>query len=157
MPADPPLLDHGVNLLGYLPFSEPEPPSQPVPESPAPPERVIVKPEANSRLEALLCQYSQRKAEYEDRKQAFDELKSAITAELESAFPDESRPSKAYELQESMMWPRLSFTYSEGSYFLPSDEIKAQMPAVYDHYKKRKKGFWSLREGQQGKPKGKRG
>lgn len=119
------------------------------PESSAP-ERVIVKPVRNSKLEGLLCEYAQRKAEAAEYEQKFKDLKAAIIAELEAAYPDpETRPTEAYEITASQMYPALTLQYKK-SWYLPVDSIRDNLPQVYAAFKKLKT-YAELRESQKGK------
>lgn len=120
-----------------------------VPESTAP-ERAIVKPAANSRLEGLLCEYEQRKSEAAEAESKFKELKAAIVAELEGLYPDEStRPTVAYEIPSSLMYPALVMQYKV-QWYLPADSVKTHLPEFYEAFKK-EKSYPELRESQKGK------
>jgi len=114
------------------------------------PARAIVQPVRESRLEGLLCLYSQYKSEFAEAKQKFDDLKDAITAELEGLYPDEAtRPTEAYEIPASIMYPGLTWQYKE-SWYLPVDAIRDNLPNVYEAFKK-KKSYKELREAQTGR------
>lgn len=120
--------------------------SSPEPEPEGRPERVVVKPPPNSRLEALLCEYSSRKKAAQEAEAKFKELKAAIGAELENLYPPEQRPSEAYEIPPTMMYPEITFQQKK-SWYLPDGVIREYLPQVYDTFKK-EKAYWELREAQ---------
>lgn len=139
----------GILTSMTTPETTPELCDETAPESTAP-ERAIVKPAANSRLEGLLCEYEQRKSEAAEAESKFKELKAAIVAELEGLYPDEStRPTAAYEIPASLMYPNLIWQYKTSEY-LPAASIKEYLPDVYAAFKK-PKNYWELRESQKGK------
>lgn len=120
------------------------------------PERVIVQPARESRLESLLCLYEQKKTAAQDAERTFKELKSAIAAELETLYSDlDKRPTQAYEIPGTVMYPPLVLQYKE-SWYLPVDSIRDNLPNVYEAFKKRKV-YQELRESQAGKGRRPRG
>jgi hypothetical protein len=110
------------------------------------PERVLVKPDPDSRLAGLLCLYEMRKAAADEAEKAYDELKKSILAELLELYPDEAtRPSKAFDIPGNEQHPPLSYTF-KSQYFLSNPLIREHMPAVYDAFKV-EKTYWELRRG----------
>lgn len=118
------------------------------------PERVMVKPGTDSRLEALHSVYNTLKQEETEAKRKFSELKKAITAELEALYPGESRPSHAYVVPASMYGPELTVYYKTQDY-MPDSLIRENFPEIWETFK-REKQFSEVRESQTGRPRGKR-
>ncbi len=124
------------------------------PEDTKQPERVIARPGQNSRLEALHAEWNTRKAEFEAAQARFNELKRAMTAELEAEYTGSSRPSKSYVIPASIYGPEIAIYYKEQDY-LPSKPIKDNFPEIYNAFKQ-KKTFSEVRESQAGKPRGRK-
>jgi hypothetical protein len=116
--------------------------------APARPERVIVKPPRDSRLEALLCLYESRKAEDARTEREFKELKAAILAELEDIFTGSARPETAYEIAPTVMYPALTVSYKSQEY-LPVSVIREHFPEIFEKFKVRKPTFAEIREARQ--------
>jgi hypothetical protein len=110
------------------------------------PERVLVKPDPDSRLAGLLCLYERKKAAADEAEKAYEELKKSILAELMALFPkEEDRPSKAFDISGNEMYPPVSYTFVS-KYYLSNPLIKEHMPAVYEAFKKQST-HWELRRG----------
>jgi hypothetical protein len=124
----------------------------PVPEA-APestrPERVIVKPPKDSRLEALMCEFAMRQKAAQDAAQKFKELKEGIAAELEALYPEEIRPTEAFEIPGTFMYDAITMNYKSEPY-LPAAAIREHLPQVYDAFKKFKV-YSEIRVSQRGK------
>lgn len=116
------------------------------------PERVVVRPAADSRLEGLHAQYEVLKQAEVDAKQAFSSLKNAIAAELEALYAGDDRPSDAYEVPASIYGPALTIYYKSQVY-LPSDPIKQFFPEIYNQFKQQKV-FTEVRASQAGQSRG---
>lgn len=121
-------------------------------EAPQRPERVIVRPGKESRLEALLALYRPYKDEAAAAKQKFDDLKASISAELEAAFEGDARPSDAYEIPASAMWPQITFQRKSQPY-LPTAKIREFLPDVYKAFAGVKE-YWEMRESTRGQRRG---
>lgn len=102
----------------------------PVPPPASAPERVVVKPPRDSKLEGLLAQYKPFKDAKEQAENRFKELNKAITSELEDMYQGAKRPTEAYEVPASTMWPALTVAYRVKEY-LPAPKIREFLPAVY--------------------------
>jgi hypothetical protein len=118
-------------------------------ETPEPkqrPERVLVKPDPDSRLAGLLCLYETRKSEADAAEAAYDELKASILAELILLHPaEEDQPTRAYDIPGSNMYPPLSYSY-KSQFFLSNPLIRQHMPEVYEAFKVAR-SHWELRRG----------
>jgi hypothetical protein len=108
------------------------------------PERVLVKPDPDSRLASLLCLYETRKAEADAAEKAYDELKKSVLTELEAMTSEDERPSKAYDIVGSPMWPPVSYTYIS-KFYLSNPMIREHLPEVYEAFKK-EQHHWELRK-----------
>jgi hypothetical protein len=113
-----------------------------------------VKPDADSRLEALHSLYNSYKDAAAAAATQFAELKKAIAAELEAQYPGKSRPSHAYVVPASMYGPELTIYY-KSQYYLPDASVRDHFPEIWDQFKREKK-FTEVREAQAGKPRGRR-
>ena len=110
------------------------------------PERVLVKPDPDSRLAGLLCLYETRKAEHNAAEAAYKELGKSILSELMEMHPDEdTRPTKAFDIPGCDMYPPVSYTYVS-KYYLSNPLIREHMPDVYEAFKK-EQAYWELRRG----------
>jgi len=118
------------------------------------PERVIAKPEADSRLEALHAQYEPLKQAEIEAKRKFSELKAAISAELETLYSGDARPEHAYVVPASMYGPELTIYY-KSQYYLPDASIRDNFPDIWEQFKREKK-FTEVRASQAGRPRGRR-
>ena len=118
------------------------------------PERVIVQPGENSKLEALHSLYNVLKQEETEARRKFKELKSAITAELEALYPGDDRPSHAYVVPASIYGPELTVYYKSQDY-IPDSVIREHFPSIWEAFKKEKK-FSEVREAQHGRPRGRK-
>jgi len=116
------------------------------------PPRVVVVVPKDSRLEGLLAQYKPLKAARDEAAEAFDANSKAIRAELEEMYPPEKRPSEAYEIPASLMWPQLTFAYKEMKQ-LATKQVKQLLPVVYNAFTVTR-SWWELRESTSGKPRG---
>jgi hypothetical protein len=108
------------------------------------PARVVVKPAPDSRLEGLLTLFKSRQEASAAAETAFKDLKRAILAELEALYPEAARPTEAYEVPATALYPQLTFQYKEVPY-LPAPRIREFLPAVYDAFHGVKR-YWELRE-----------
>jgi hypothetical protein len=106
------------------------------------PARVVVKPVKDSRLEALLTQYKPLKDDKEAAAKDFEE--NTIRAELEALYPGDKRPTEAYEIPATNMWPRLTFSYREAKQ-LATKQVKELMPVFYEAFST-VRSWWELRE-----------
>jgi hypothetical protein len=118
------------------------------------PERVIVQPSQDSKLEALHSLYNTLKQEETEAKRKFRELKSAITAELEALYPGDERPSHAYVVPASMYGPELTVYYKSQDY-MPDSVIREHFPDIWEAFKK-EKHFSEVREKPAGRPRGRK-
>jgi hypothetical protein len=110
------------------------------------PERVLVKPDPDSRLAGLLCLYETRKAAADEAKKAYDELKTSILSELEAMHAEEdSRPTKAYDIPGCDMYPPVAYTF-HSSFYLSNPKIREYLPDVYEAFKLPKE-YWELKRG----------
>jgi hypothetical protein len=116
------------------------------------PERVIASPAPDSRLEALHAQYKPLKEAFEQAQQAFKELKAAITAELETEYQGNARPSEAYEIPASAYGPPLTIYYKHSKY-MPDSVIREFFPEIWKDFA-RDKSYSEVRESQQGRRRG---
>lgn len=121
--------------------------------APAPVETLIVRPERDTPLEALLCLYEAYKAEHDAAEAKWSEYKTALTSALRAYNPDEN--IKVYEVpgrsvtsiggELRQMWPGISVAWRDGREYLPTDLIRKHIPQVWDAFKKRSKGYWDIR------------
>lgn len=107
------------------------------------PERVLVKPDPDSRLAALLCLYETYKAEYDAAEAKYEELKKSILVELQGMVPADEQPLKAYDIPGSAMYPPVSYTY-HSSFYLSNPKIREYLPDVYEAFKT-EKSYWEMR------------
>jgi hypothetical protein len=115
------------------------------PEEKKRPERVLVKPDPDSRLAGLLCLYETYKAEADAADAKYEELKKSILVELQGMFPADEQPLKAYDIPGSAMYPPVSYTY-HSSFYLSNPLIREHMPQVFEAFKQ-KKQYWEMRRG----------
>jgi len=113
------------------------------------PEVIVVHPEKESQLEALLCLYEQRKAAHDAAEDQWGEYKEALVAALRAYNPDEN--VKVYEVPATRMWPAVTVAWRKGREYLPAELIRKHIPQIWDAFKVTAKGYWEVR------PKGKRG
>jgi hypothetical protein len=124
-------------------------------ESPDRPERVIVAPEPDSRLQSLLAEYEQRKTEAEEAETRFRELKAAITSELEDRYQDDDRPVKGYEIPATAYNPAITVSYRTKEY-LPAAKIREHFPKIWDSFKQASQ-YAEVSVSRKGQRRGKRG
>jgi hypothetical protein len=116
------------------------------------PERVIVQPGADSRLESLHALYNSYKQDFQDAKERFESLKKSIVAELEKQYTEDDRPSHAYEVPASAYGPALTIYYKSSEY-MPDSAIRDNFPDIWDQFHREKK-YSEVRESQAGKSRG---
>jgi hypothetical protein len=108
-----------------------------------PPEVIVVHPEKDSPLEALLCMYEMRKSAHDAADEQWDEFKSALVNALRSYEPDEN--VKVYDIPATRMWPAIAVSWRPGREYLPTELIKQHIPQVWKAFKERSKGYWDIR------------
>ena len=107
-------------------------------------EVIVVKPEKNSALEALLCQYELRKGAHDAEEERWDEYRSALVNALRTYEPDEN--VKTYDIPASRMWPAISVSWRAGREYLPTELIKQHIPQIWTAFKSTTKGYWDIRK-----------
>lgn len=116
---------------------------------------MIAVPAQDSRLEALHAQYRQAKEQAEEYKRKFDDLKAAITRELEDTYQGDDRPVKAYEIPASVYGPALTVYYKSSEY-VPADTLRKLFPGIWSEFKQQTATYTEVRENSQGKPRRKK-
>lgn len=112
--------------------------------SSGPAEVIVVKPEKDSPLETLLCQYELRKAAHDAEEARWEEYRSALVAALRQYEPDEN--VKTYDVPASRMWPAISVSWRPGREYLPTELIKQHIPQVWTAFKATTRGYWDIRK-----------
>lgn len=126
--------------LNYTPAAT-APVTPPAPEPEPRDKTVIVQVEKDSRLEALLTTYEAVKDRRDEADEAYDQLTSAVLAELKALYP--AGDIKVYDIPGCRMWPPLAYGYQRSAY-LPGPKIREFLPAVWDSFHDFKES-WVLR------------
>lgn len=108
-------------------------------------ETVIVRVPKDSRLEALLCMEEKARDAHSAADANWDELKSAITAELQAMYPGDAAPTKSFEIPGGPMWHGLTVSWRNGKEYLETSLIRQHIPQIWDAFKKQSKGYWEIR------------
>lgn len=101
---------------------------------------VVVQVPKDSRLETLLCLAKFTHERFTAAKEAYDELKDNILADLQELYPDAD--IKTYEIPGCEMYPPVTYGYQEQDY-LPTPKVRQAVPEFYDLFKAKKK-FWKM-------------
>lgn len=96
-----------------------------------------MRPPADSRLEALLCLLEEKSQDAARASRELKELKAAILAELEGVYVGPARPSKAYDIGPTSMYPGVTVSYYSQEY-LPAAPIRENFPDIYEEFKQQK-------------------
>lgn len=107
------------------------------------PEVLIVHPDKDGPLEALLCLYETRKNAHDAAEEKWETYKSALTSALRAYNSDEN--VKSYEIPGGRMYPSLAVSWRKGREYLPTELIRQHIPQVWNAFKQTSKGYWDIR------------